>query len=106
MLTKQQDYKLEKKGKSEHLESFSQNFILNASKNSISNPAQVPSAAFLKLLRCSSSAKARLSFKNKLEGKGCELDVCLTVMKSVLLGDWANESEEPDKTSFMWLRSN
>ena len=106
MLTKQQDSKSEKKDEFESLEIFSQTFILNAQTKSIRSPDQVPSPTLLDSLRRSSTAKARFSFNNDLERKGCKSGTCLTIATLALLGDQASESEEAGKTPFMRLGSN
>ena len=45
-------------------------------------------------------------FNNKLERKGCESNAHLAMMALILLGDWVNESEDPDKVSLTWIGLN
>ena len=47
-----------------------------------------------------------MSLNNKLEIKGFELDIYLTMVTFMLLGDWFNKHEELDKISLAWLVSN
>ena len=65
-LLKAKESSSEKKDKFDSLDTFSQNLILNVSAMPLSAPATSPSPTFLELLNCSSTAKARMSFNNKL----------------------------------------
>ena len=79
---------------------------MNASAITTHSPVTIPRPAFAELLKCSSATRARMPFSNELEQKGCELDSNLAITKFILLSDWVNKFEKPDKLSLMWLGSN
>ena len=61
--------------------------MLSTSAKTTHSSATAPSPSFTELLNFSSATRARVSFNEKLERKGCELGANLATTTLVLLGD-------------------
>ena len=85
-LLKSSDSKNDRKGKLECLESLSQRLMLSASAKSARSLVTAPSPSCVELLNYSSATRARVSFSNESEQKGCELGTRLAMIAISLFG--------------------